>query len=140
MRLLDQSRAEHALAAIEPMQTLPLQLRSRYLAYLKGLPAMIITHGLGQSLAVLKANSQKNNEKQDQKAYLLLYQQSAEWLCHQDHGIFRGASPDTLMTAIVQCHLTEYMRAQTELLAFVAWLKKFAEALLADSSEAHHHD
>jgi CRISPR-associated protein Cmr5 len=100
---------------------------------------MVIAHGLGQSLAVIRANSQKNDDTRDAAAYSALYQHCANWLCRPDHGVFPNATEKTLLEAIVHCHWTEYMRAQSELLSYLGWLKKFAEALLTEDREGPDH-
>ena len=97
-----------------------------YVSYAESLPATILMNGLGQACATLLAKA-KGDLKDPHR---LLYADLQSWLCGADAAApFPTANP-RLMEAIVQAASKRLLRAQTEALAYLVWLKKFANAYL----------
>lgn len=121
-RTLDQKRAAHALDRVNALEKqAQTDLNDRYAKYAKGLPAMIIMNGLGQAAATLRASDAEENR--------LLYAHLESWLCRNDPAA-PYPSTNSLLDAIVKDSRESYLRAQAEALAWLAWLKKFAQAYL----------
>jgi CRISPR-associated protein Cmr5 len=126
---LAQRRAKHALAAIRDLEN---KEYGHYVSYVNGLPAAILQNGLGQALATLIAGANKINESRrskDEEAHESLYRQISTWLCDPREDAPYSAKGDVL-EAITQHDEDAYLRAQAEALAYLEWLKKFANAFL----------
>jgi CRISPR-associated protein Cmr5 len=132
---VDMLRAQHAMAKIAEVKGFaasaePAQRKraEHYASYVKALPANIIQTGLGQALATLLARS-KGQETATREIYLHLQ----DWLCrqHTDSPYYEATQdPPDLLCAIVEGDEDEYLRAQSEAMAYLAWLKKLAAAQL----------
>jgi CRISPR-associated protein Cmr5 len=87
--------------------------------------SLVQMHGLGQTLAFLM--SKKPKKLEEVNAYLQLARDLSRWVSQQ----LLGTPRDDLREWIVrQASVAEYRRATLEALAFLAWLKRFAEAEL----------
>lgn len=124
---LEQRRAKDALQKIFELKLKDgdQAIGENYRSYVEALPAMIVMNGMGQAFATVLSRSQ--GEKAREKAYERLYTHCKQWLCRQD-GPYSAA--DDLMAAIVYNRQDVYLRAQVEMLAYLNWLKKFAQAYL----------
>ena len=76
---------------------------------LKGLPAMIMQNGLGQTIAYLAG---KDPGK-------------AQMLCK---ALFDNDDPNNALTQIVEMPTEEYLRKQEEAIDYAGWFKKYALA------------
>jgi|GEM_PF-259477 len=141
-RSLAQRRAEHALWCVQQVQEKSKGLQARYKSYARALPATILMSGLGQALAMEKAGATKGGDQGE--AHRLLYQHLHSWLCNRPlsgEDAPKGwphtpyAEQDDVLAAIVGNDEQAYLRAQAEALAYLEWLKKFAEALLEDDND-----
>jgi CRISPR-associated protein Cmr5 len=114
MQTRDQERARQAYNDIqEALKTLPDKAQGKYGPLVKKLPSYILTNGLGQTLAFLLSKG-----KQDpQKEHTLLYNQ-----------ISRRISKDgKLIDEVMNKDSVNYRRLTAEALAYLNWLKRFAE-------------
>lgn len=112
---LQQKRAAHAWGCIEKV---PTGIQKKYGSLVRGLPALVQSDGLGQTLAFLKA---KAGGKPD-KEHMVAYDHIAQWVSQE-----LGAQGDLLEWLLKQS-TAEYRRATAETLAYLSWLKRFAEA------------
>lgn len=116
---LDQQRAAAAWQATEAQS-----VDKEYAALCSGAPVMILTNGLGPALAffLAKANAKEKNE------YARLADTLAAWVLRA------GTEPDPskkgkdLMRAITQADTDTYRRYTADALAYLNWLKRFADA------------
>jgi len=122
---LAQRRAAHALARIQAHKQAGRAAYGNYVSYAEALPATIVMNGLGQACATLLAKA----EGDLRKPHGLLYADLQSWLCRDDT-VAPYARAANLMQAIVNNDQKRYLHAQTEALAYLAWLKKFACAFL----------
>ncbi|MDF2369298.1 MAG: type III-B CRISPR module-associated protein Cmr5 [Rhizobiaceae bacterium] len=150
---LDQRRAAFALACVQQVDSaFPLpangdeddakrSVARGYRAYSRNLPSTIIVNGLGQAIALELAQSARNQK--DSEGHGLLLDHVTAWLVAKGgwgvsspyHG---GAKADRkgqyrkpeLIAAIVSGSDFDLVRAQIETMAFLKWLKTFAEALI----------
>ena len=139
-RTLEQKRAADALSKvreIEQRREAGDELGKNYRSYLESLPATIVMNGLGQACATLLAHAGGNPPQKS--AYRLLYDHLQGWLCRRPGGVY--GQPE-LIDAIVHHDQKHYVHAQAEALAYLNWLKKFAQAFLkppSDSTGGSHH-
>ncbi len=125
-------RAKHALERVrETAKKQPLV--DEYLSAARGLPAEIRMNGLGQAVAMLRARGVKN------KGAMALYEHVSDWMCRPNspspyHG--KEKPEEALLDAIVGGKESAYRQAYVEIDAYLAWLKRFADAFLEKSDDA----
>lgn len=126
--LLEQQRAQHALAAVREVENhCDAEQRRRFVAGVEGFPAAILTNGLGQAVATLLAQARRDYQSPPGRLYQILQ----AWLCRDDpHATYRRAGD--LIQAIVGNDRAAYLQAQVEALAYLKWLKTFAVAFLKE--------
>jgi CRISPR-associated protein Cmr5 len=115
----DQERAAKAWAYVREVHGRAYQKDYKSLA--QKLPSYILTNGLGQTLAFLKAKGKGNRADQHE----VLFEHLSEWVTSQVGG------GNDLLKWVMERDSVAYRRAVTETLAFVNWLKRFAEAELS---------
>jgi CRISPR-associated protein Cmr5 len=105
-------------------------LLKNYRSYVKKIPTMILSNGLGQTLAFIKAKSKK------EKAYDLIYKQLTEYM-KSDHTarIKMPQEKNELLEWVISCDSSTYRYITQEILAFLNWLKRFAEGLIEVEEE-----
>jgi len=117
---LQQRRAKHAWECIEHVdQKVPDKTKKKYGSLVRGLPQLIQTDGLGQMLAFLqaKAGGDSNSE------HGLAYAHIASWINTE----FK-LNNNELLEWLLDQSTADYRRTTAEVLAYVNWLKRFAEA------------
>lgn len=119
---LAQRRAKHALDCVEKHVG---KSYGNYVNYTESLPATILMNGLGQAAATLLSKA----EGKLTQPHGLLYADLQSWLCGSDEAAPYPKKPE-LMKAIIEGDEKYYLRAQAEALAWLVWLKKFANAYL----------
>lgn len=122
---LEQDRAHHALIQIKNLTNRPELWQGRYKSYVKGLPASILSNGLGQALATLLSASKEGSTD----PHYVLYEHIEQWLC-RSHSLASYPNAQNIMEAITSHDSTAYRVAQMEAMAYLVWLKKFAAAYL----------
>ena len=139
-RTIEQLRASDALKKVKQLRDGTNGYKvdcDKYASYAISLPSTILMNGLGQAAATLLSSSKRiakdANEAEKKKieidAHYVLYKHLEEWLCSgYDQAPYKGFND--LMAAITVKDRDHYMRAQAEALAWLKWLKKFAEAYL----------
>lgn len=119
-RTTEQKRAERALQCV---QTAKSQTnKNEYATLAKRGPANIQTNGLGQTLAFWRS---KGKRKRGEAAEVI-YQDVSNWVLAE----MGWADEKDLLKKLTQCSTGEYRRATVEAMAFLNWLKRFAEAEL----------
>jgi CRISPR-associated protein Cmr5 len=122
-KTLDQRRAADALKKIQRLEEEGSETYGNYKSYVKALPANILMSGLGQAVATVRS-------RRDRKGYPQLYGHLSTWLCGDDENAPYRNHPGGLIQAIVDNDQDHYTRAQAEAMAYLEWLRKFAEAFL----------
>lgn len=116
----DQERAAKAWICVSDVKDKTFEKEYKSLA--QKMPSYILTNGLGQTLAFLKAKGKGNHADEHE----VLYGHLSEWVMSQ----VNGKESDQLMSWVLEKDSVAYRRATTETLAFLNWLKRFAEAEL----------
>jgi CRISPR-associated protein Cmr5 len=126
-RTLDQRRAADALRNIQSLEGEGKGAYGNYKSYVKALPANILMSGLGQAAATVRSRKRGGYEQ--------LYEHLERWLCGGDEDApYRGEND--LIGAIVKNDQDRYLRAQAEAIAYLEWLRKFAEAFLEEDERS----
>ncbi len=140
---LARRRAGAALTAIQDLAAaagVKAQEKEAYAGYVKGVPASIVMIGLGQTMAAQLAQGGKDTGKgqggQAPNAHRQIYLHLEQWLCGGDpESPFEPPPSDAargrwLMQQLCAASEETYLIAQAEALAYLEWLKKFANAFL----------
>lgn len=123
---LEQRRAEQAYTDVKQIDDARnTSLQKGYSSLARKAPAMIQSNGLGQTLAFLRA---KAGHKQ-QGEHWLLYHHLSTWITGQ---MPPKQSSDNLLEWVITQDSQVYRQATTEALAYLNWLKRWAEAVLPD--------
>jgi len=122
-RSLEQKRAERAWADVGQVKAKVNQdVAKKYGKLARSAPADIQANGLGQTLAFWRAKSKGGNENE----HHLLFSHVSDWVKEQLK--INTANGDLLTWIVGQADTDGYRRATTEAIAFLTWLKRFAEA------------
>ncbi len=122
---LEQQRAAQAAKDICEAKAKGRPDSSEYRSLVEGLPAMILANGLGQTCAYLLSRAEGDQHKVE----LLLYCHLEQWVKSQIPQLQQGG----LLAALTNADVGTYRRAQVEALAYLQWLKRFAQAELPRS-------
>ena len=115
---LQQERAASAWAQIEQVEGESDKFKKEYGSLIRGLPAMILSDGLAQTLAFLLAKGKADNTK----PHFAAYQHLSIWVCQR-----LNAGQDLLQWVLHESS-ADYRRAASESLSYLHWLKRFVEA------------
>ncbi|MDR0407644.1 MAG: type III-B CRISPR module-associated protein Cmr5 [Campylobacteraceae bacterium] len=112
-----QQRAEFALKAISETGEISEEIANFY----AGAPTMILTNGLGQTMAFLL--SKKEKEKR-------LFKIIKKWLTTEKNPLreLKDKSDIEFLQAFNVLLILDYIKAQTEALRLLEWLKRYAKA------------
>lgn len=119
---LDQRRAAHAWGAVSEAKKLKEKEQEDYRRAAKKMPAQIVTAGLGQALAFVKAKAKADE----------LVESLSSWIC-RDRRIYDGSS--SLLEAIIHGNSSQLRHATEECMLYLQWLNRFAETELKDSEQ-----
>lgn len=94
----------------------------KYASLAKSAPVMILTNGLGQTLAFVISKSKQGNE------YAAIFDHLDEWLSENVAWSGSISGKGKLMERIINENSQIYRIATEEALAFLGWIKRFAGA------------
>lgn len=118
----EQERAKKAWDLVSNIKNDTIE---KYAALAKSAPVMILTNGLGQTLAFFISKGKS-------KEYSLLYSHLNEWLSDNVVWTENQDIDDSLIERVIHEKSQGYRMATEEALAFLAWAKRFATALAKD--------
>jgi CRISPR-associated protein Cmr5 len=121
---LEQQRATTAWELVSQVKTDPrgTKFQKEYNSWVKKVPVLILTNGLGQTLAFITSKGDGAKER--------LYQHLSNWLMTQMLWSPLADQKTDLLERLIHEPSATYRRATIEALAFLNWLKRFADALL----------
>jgi len=130
---LEKGRAEFAYRCVEKAIEIfkdNSKKQKEYKSYTRKIPTMILSNGLGQTLAFVKAKSEKGN------AYDLIYSQLTEYMksAHTVR-IQMPKEKNDFVEWVISCDSSKYRYITQEILAFLNWLRRFAEGLIEGEEE-----
>lgn len=128
LQKIEQKRAAEAWSCVQYVneEIDKLKFKKEYRSTVLKLPSLILTNGLGQTLAFLKAKGKDNESNAEEKVYLDLQ----GWLTKPDVINWGRATQGELIERIMKINSDKYRLVTSEALAFVNWLKRFADAVL----------
>ncbi|AOQ22951.1 hypothetical protein MTAT_24130 [Moorella thermoacetica] len=122
---IEQVRARYAYGCAVEGSRLANHSRE-YKSYVKKIPALIKTNGLGATVAFIAAKK-KDNPRKKEYAYQVIYNQLMGWLVQK--GLVEGDKE--LVEQIISLNSPIYRQVTMEVLALFKWMGRFAEALIA---------
>ena len=138
MRTLEQERAKYALKCIDEVKLKSnSELEKNYSSYVKKSPALILTNGLGNTLAFYKSKiGKEGSEKKPEKlAYELLYNHINNWVSGKEYDKVNFTKGQDLLEWITKTASSlEVFQATQEVIRLLTWMSKFAKAKLEEES------
>ncbi|MFZ5886964.1 MAG: type III-B CRISPR module-associated protein Cmr5 [Chloroflexota bacterium] len=132
-RTLEQKRAAAAWEYVQQIvQSGDKALQGKYKTLATKSPADIQTNGLGQTIAFWKAKGKVEQGKEpnaEKIAHQKILAHLTRWLKSSD--AFGLQADDLVDWVSGKANVNDYRRATTEAIAFLVWLKRFAEAELS---------
>jgi CRISPR-associated protein Cmr5 len=127
-RTLEQQRAAHAWQAVQEVRQ--KDYASKYRSLARGAAADLQMNGLGQTLAFWQAKGYSNGQPKSGSEHAELLKHVSSWLVKQ-----LGLKEKTDLTQwIISAQTPQYRRATAEAIAYLTWLRRFAEAELPEKS------
>ena len=129
---LEQGRAKFAYDCA--LSGSKIAKRKEYKSYVKKVPTLIKTNGLGSTFAFIKSKCSSDQSKAGY-AYHLIYEQTKQWLKKDEKGLLDINEDDDLVEKIISLDSPGYRAVTNEVLAFFNWLTRFAEGLIEGDAE-----
>lgn len=135
LHTLEQERAKLAWSQVTEASAERLgdNYRNNYRSVVRKAPAMVKINGLGQFLAFLLAKAGESAREIEEPRNTpsnpegLLYRHVATWLVSSQSPV-RLPPGDSFMERVISADSRIYRHATGETLAYLGWLKRFAEA------------
>jgi CRISPR-associated protein Cmr5 len=126
---LEQGRAAFAFECAQAAKKDLDKKAKEYKAYAKKMPMLIKTNGLGAALAFAFSKGNKGGKPDKSKSWGLLYMHIEQWI-RKDEKQVLPLGNGLLVQEIVNQNSTKYRATTVEILAFLAWLRRFADGLI----------
>lgn len=128
LQRLEQKRASKAWSCVQYVNEKidNSKFKKEYRSIVMKLPSLILTNGLGQTLAFLKSKGKGDASKSEEK----IYQDLEGWLRNANTVNLEKATQEGLIERIMAIDSNKYRLVTMECLAFLNWLKRFADAVL----------
>jgi len=120
--MITSKEQERAKKAWDLVNETPKTVIDKYASLAKSAPVMILTNGLGQTLAFFISKGKS-------KQYSLMYEHLNAWLSDNVVWSKNEDIDDNLIERVIHEKSQGYRMATEEALAFLAWVKRFAAAL-----------
>ena len=124
---LERGRAKFAYECAKEGKKLENGDDKKYKSYVKNIPMLIKTNGLGPTFAFLFSKSDD--------AYDLIYKQIKGWLNKDEKQLVKIENGEDLVEKIVSLESPEYRAATIEVLSLFNWLRRFADGLIEGDGE-----
>lgn len=120
---IEHERAKEAWSCVDYVNTeLDGKFKKEYRSVVMKTPTMVITNGLGQTLAFLKSKGKNDEKKPEEK----LYRDIESWLDRRIQWTAKGE----LIEKVIVLPTDKFRYATSETLSFLSWMKRFADAVL----------
>ena len=129
---LEHERAQEAWSCIDCINSeddYNKGFKKEYRSIVMKLPTLIITNGLGQTLAFLRSKGKGDKRKPEDK----IYQDIDGWLS-KNKNIHWNAKGE-LIERVIALPSDKFRQVTTETLAYLSWMKRFADAVLPKEGE-----
>ncbi|TVM02758.1 MAG: type III-B CRISPR module-associated protein Cmr5 [Candidatus Brocadia sp. WS118] len=127
---LERGRAEFAYQRAKKVKDSYDDISGNYKSYVKKLPMLIKTNGLGAALAFIYSKGWQKKKSEKPYAYKLLYEDIADWLRSDEKQLIKLENNEKLIEGVISLDSSTYRAVTVEVLAFLAWLLRFADGLI----------
>ncbi len=119
---IDRKRAKYGYEKVSSVKG--KDFAENYKSYVRNLPTMIKTNGLGTAIAFVFA---KKNGKESKitNAYKTIYEHIETWLKEEGY-----ITKNDLMNEIINMDTIKYKQTTIEVIEILTWLKRFSEGLI----------
>lgn len=124
IQTLEQKRATKAWDFVNEVNKKDKDTKKKYRSLALKTPVLILTNSLGQTLAFLKSKTKESKDGE----HGLLYGHLSNWLISESKIYEQGE----LVQKVINGDSAKYRQATIEALAFLNWIKRFAEAELPE--------
>ncbi len=132
---LEQGRAAFAYScAVNASKVLKTETGDEYKSYVNKMPMLIKANGLGPALAFITAKKE-NDQKKKGYAYKLIYDNIGEWLKKDSLKQVNLENGKDLVNEVIKLDSTTYRAVTNEVLAFLSWLRRFADSVLEEAEK-----
>jgi len=107
-----------------------------YKSYVRRIPMLIQTNGLGATFAFVKSKSNSKDSDNKAKAYKVIYDQISEWIRVDEKQIIELKENEDLIEKIIQIPSSTYRALTLEILSLFNWLKRFADGMIEDDNNS----
>jgi CRISPR-associated protein Cmr5 len=132
IKSLEQGRAKFAYDCA--LSGSKIGKKREYKSYVRKVPMLIKTNGLGSTFAFIKSKS-SNDKNKTGYAYHLIFEQTKQWLKKDEKSLLNINEDDDLVEKIIALDSPEYRAVTNEVLNFFNWLTRFAEGLIEGETE-----
>ena len=132
---IERGRAKYAYDCAKNVNEKFDKISGNYKSYVKKMPMLIKTNGLGAALAFIYSKQEKLNQQKAAYAYKLLFDDIAEWLKYDEKAIINFEDNSELVAKIIALNSPSYRMVTVEVLAFLNWLRRFADGLIEKEAE-----
>lgn len=124
---LEHERAKEAWSCIDYVNNKidDKKFKKEYRSIIMKLPTLIITNGLGQTLAFLKAKGKRDDRKPEEKVY-----RDIESYLFSNKNIHLPVAQGELIEKVIMLPGDRFRQVTSETLSFLSWMKRFADAVL----------
>ena len=98
----------------------------KYPQYVKKMPAMIRNSGFAKAFAF---GYSKDESKGDGKVYGQIYSDIRGWLKNENLNLIKSDTTIDMIDEIIRMDYSTYRRCENETMAFLDWLRRFAEGM-----------
>lgn len=120
---IEHERAKEAWSCVDYVNSKETgKFKKDYRSVVMKSPTLILTNGLGQTLAFLKSKGKNDASNPEEK----LYKDVEGWLDKRVKWTVKGG----LMEKIIALPNDKFRYATAETLSFLSWMKRFADAVL----------
>jgi CRISPR-associated protein Cmr5 len=120
---LEQKRAKKAWEDVQSVASHSKDdFKKKYGSLARRVPMLVLTNGLGQTLAYLRSKG-----KDESNEHNVLFRHLSDWTMSQ---VAPNERDQDLLAWVLNNDSAAYRRATAEALTYLTWLKRFAEAVL----------
>ncbi len=117
---IENGRAAYAYNAVDEFIQKHPDKKENYRSYIKRLPSIIQTNGLGQALAFYYSKGREHK---------IIYDQIYAWLKQKNKNLFNEPDEEFVKT-VVNMDSRQYRVVTMEVLALLNWMRRFVEGRL----------
>lgn len=123
---IERERAKFAYECAQKALSEKKEFQKEYKSYVKKIPMMIKTNGVGATFAFVLSKAKEGSP------YQRIYDQTAEWLQQDPKKLITLTKPKELVGQLIALESPQYRAVTFEILAFFNWLRRFADGLIED--------